>query len=261
MVIATSQIGGRFEIGKVFGTTFSVIGRNIGLWVGLAVIFSGIPTLVLQFLIWNSFNGVAATDPSMLPANPSMAWNTVLFGLIGGLTTIVLAALLQSALIRATIEDLNGRQPSIGDCISTAISVLLPAIGMSLLAGIGIMIGFVLLVVPGIVLALRWCIAVPALVQERQGVLGSMGRSAALTKGSRWALLGLFLILVVAALAIQWVFGMVALLLGSTLGVVVGALVQSILSMVFSTATAVSYVELRQVKEGTSVQDLAEIFS
>ena len=39
------------------------------------------------------------------------------------------------------------------------------------------------------------------------------------------------------------------------------ALVQGVVSMVVSTATAVSYVELRQVKEGTSVSELAEIFS
>ena len=33
------------------------------------------------------------------------------------------------------------------------------------------------------------------------------------------------------------------------------------MSMVISVAAAVSYVELRQVKEGTSVDELAEIFS
>ncbi|MDW6023989.1 hypothetical protein SAZ10_19775 [Mesorhizobium sp. BAC0120] len=261
MAVATSQIGSRFEIGKVFGTTFAVIGRNIGLWIGLAVIFSGIPTLILQFLIWNRLNGIAATDPNTLQADPGMIGSTVLFGVIGGLISIVLAALLQSALIRATIEDLSDRSPSIGDCISTALSVLLPAIGIGLLAGIGVVIGFALLIVPGIILFLRWSLAVPVLVQERQGVLGSMGRSSALTKGSRWALFGLFLILVIAAIIIQWVFGMIVPVLGSVLGLVVAALVQSILSMVFSTASAVSYVELRQVKEGTSVQELAKIFS
>ena len=39
------------------------------------------------------------------------------------------------------------------------------------------------------------------------------------------------------------------------------ALVQAVVSMVLSVATAVSYVELRQVKEGTSVDELAQIFS
>jgi len=42
---------------------------------------------------------------------------------------------------------------------------------------------------------------------------------------------------------------------------VLGTLVSTISSMVMSIAAAVSYVELRQVKEGTSVDELAEIFS
>ncbi|SJM30063.1 conserved hypothetical protein [Mesorhizobium delmotii] len=45
------------------------------------------------------------------------------------------------------------------------------------------------------------------------------------------------------------------------MGAVVDALVTSVTSMVMSIATAVSYVELRQVREGTSVDELAEIFS
>jgi hypothetical protein len=37
--------------------------------------------------------------------------------------------------------------------------------------------------------------------------------------------------------------------------------VQTVVSMMLSIATAVSYVELRQAKEGASIDELAEIFS
>jgi hypothetical protein len=112
---------------------------------------------------------------------------------------------------------------------------------------------------------------VPVLIQERLGVFGSMSRSRVLTKGSRWSLFGLLLVLFLAAIAIQMAF---ALLFGftfaitgslSTVGLVVGAigsaLVSTVVSTLMSVAIAVSYVELRQVKEGTSVDELAEIFS
>lgn len=46
-----------------------------------------------------------------------------------------------------------------------------------------------------------------------------------------------------------------------TTALILDALVRSVVSVVTSVATAVSYVELRQVKEGTSVDELAEIFS
>ena len=255
------QMGGRFEIGRAFSNTFSVIGRNIGLWLTLAVIFSAIPGIILQLLILAPLTGSALTDPTQAMSDPSAMTTYYIAIFLGVLISLVLSSLLSSSLIRATIEDLSGKTPSIGDCIRTALAVLLPTIGLGLLAGIAIAIGFALLVVPGIILWLRWSVAVPALVQERQGVMASMSRSAALTSGSRWALFGLFLILIIISIVIQWVIGIAVPALGTWVGTIVALLVQSILQMIISTATAVSYVELRQVKEGTSVSELAEIFA
>lgn len=48
---------------------------------------------------------------------------------------------------------------------------------------------------------------------------------------------------------------------GVATALILDALVRSVVSVVTSVAPAVSYVELRQVKEGTSVDELAEIFS
>lgn len=253
------QAAGRFQIGKVLSDTFAVTGRNVGLWVGLALIFSAVPGIILQLLILQPLSGgltdpQAAADPALMMANP---WVPAL----GGLISFVLALLLQSALIRATIEDLSGKRPVMGDCISTAISVLLPALGIAILVGLGVMIGLTLLIVPGIILFLRWCVAVPVLVQERQGVLASIGRSAALTQGNRWALFGLFLIVVIILIVAQFIVGLVVAMFGGILALILGLVVQSILSTIFSTATAVSYVSLREAKEGTSVQELAQIFA
>jgi len=103
--------------------------------------------------------------------------------------------------------------------------------------------------------------AVPVLIQERRGVFGSMSRSRALTKGSRWSLFGLFLILIIIAMIIQWGMLLVLVLFGGIIAEIGAALVQTVVSMMLSIATAVSYVELRQAKEGASIDELAEIFS
>ena len=260
MASMTVQRSENFRIGKVFGDTFSVIGRNLGLWIGLAVLFSALPTLILQFLILQPMLGAALTDPNMAMTDPGMVWKTATVSMASGLVFLVLSALLQSSLIRATIEDLNGKRPSMGDCIGTAVSVLLPAIGMSLLIGIGVGIGFILLIVPGIILLLRWCVAVPVLVQERRAC-SAHGTQRRPDEGQP---LG-------AARPVRHphrrcdhhtVGGRHRRACGrSDRGLVLSALVQGVVSMVVSTATAVSYVELRQVKEGTSVSELAEIFS
>jgi uncharacterized membrane protein len=148
-----------------------------------------------------------------------------------------------------------------GDSLKMAISLLLPVIGIAVLVSLGAGLGFMLLIVPGIILWLRWSVAVPVLVQERRGVFGSMKRSRELTKGSRWALFGFWIILIIAVIVIQLVLSQVVMVFGVTTALILDALVTSVVSVVTSVAPAVSYVELRQVKEGTSVDELAEIFS
>ncbi|RUV75343.1 MAG: hypothetical protein EOR30_21475 [Mesorhizobium sp.] len=267
MVSTTLERPGKFRIGRVFNDSFAVISRNPGLLVGLAALFSGLPTLVFQ--LWalsrlapfTAADPAASFDPSTLGEPNLMAsYSAITIGF--GLVSYILSLLLQASLVRATIEDLNGKQPSFGDCVAKAVSFLLPTFAIALLVGLGVVLGLMLLIVPGIMLALRWSVAVPALVQERLGVFGSMARSRDLTKGSRWALFGLFVILIIIVIAIQLALGTATALFGwGVMGAVVDALVTSVTSMVMSIATAVCYVELRQVREGTSVDELAEIFS
>jgi uncharacterized membrane protein len=257
----------KFRIGRVFNDSFAVIGRNAVLCLGLAALFSGLPTLAYQLWALSRLAPITGTDPdasfdSSTFGEPNFMADYSAISIGFGLVSYILSLLLQASLVRATIEDLNGKQPSFGDCIAKAISLFLPTFAIALLVGLGVGLGFLLLIVPGIMLALRWSVAVPALVQERLGVFGSMARSRDLTKGSRWALFGLFVILLVASIAIELALGTASALFGGGVpGAVVDALVTSVTSMVMSIAAAVSYVELRQVREGTSVDELAEIFS
>ncbi|MER9415546.1 hypothetical protein NKI95_06110 [Mesorhizobium sp. M0306] len=244
----------KFRIGRVFNDSFAVISRNPVLCLGLAMLFSGLPTLLYQLWIWKWATNVEA-------GVPEFSAQRIIATIVAVLVSMTLSAILQAALVRAAIEDLNGKRPSIGDCLKTAISLLLPVIGIALLVSLGAAAGAMLLLVPGIILWLRWSVAVPVLVQERLGVFGSMKRSRELTKGSRWALFGFWIVLFIAVVLIQAVLSPAIMVFGLTTGIFLGALVTAIVSIVTSIAPAVSYVELRQVKEGTSVEDLAEIFS
>ncbi|RAZ90622.1 hypothetical protein DPM33_14075 [Mesorhizobium hawassense] len=259
MTTATLGRPGRFEIGRVFNNTFGVIGRNIGLCIGLAALFSGLPALIIRVLTQPQINAVVQEAPN---GNVNAAFQSFSYvSVIGGLIAFVCGLLLQSALVRATIEDLNGKRPSFGDCIQIAIRFLLPTLGIGLLVALGAGLATLALIVPGVILWLGWSMSVPVLIQERQGVFGSMSRSRVLTKGSRWSLFGLFLILIIIAMIVQWGMLLFLVMFGGIIAEIGAALVQTIVSMVLSIATAVSYVELRQAKEGTSIDELAEIFS
>jgi hypothetical protein len=74
--------------------------------------------------------------------------------------------------------------------------------GMCLLSGIGIVIGLVLLVIPGIVLVVRWSVASPILIGSDAGVVDSLRQSWEETSGAFWPILGAQLVIFGAALAV-----------------------------------------------------------
>jgi hypothetical protein len=287
MASIASDRSEKFRIGRVFSNTFSVIGRSFGTLAVIVGLFTTLPALIYNYWNFSRIAGVGAGGVAGMERSALASYGIV--SLIAGLVIFVLAFLAQAALVRATVEDLNGKRPAIGDCIQMALRSFLPALGIgvvvflamilavlvtafiaSLIPIIGWLIGLAILIAAAI-WALSISVAIPVVVQEREGVFGSISRSRQLTKGSRWSIFWLFLIIGIVAIIIQGgfslIFGLVIASAGgiSTSGIVVGSIGSSLVSTIFSTvisvAIAVTYVELRQVKEGASIDQLAEIFS
>ena len=74
---------------------------------------------------------------------------------------------------------------SVIDSFSRVKNKILGVVGLSLAIGIAVGIGCIFLLVPGILLMLRWSLAVPAKVLENRGVGDAMSRSSELTQGNR----------------------------------------------------------------------------
>lgn len=264
MSVASYDRPAVFRIGRVFGDTFNVLGRNFGLYIGLALIFSGIPTFLFQFLVGSQVEAAGTPQTSGAPSAAfTMAMLLVPIGFF--LVYMALSSILQAALVRATIQDLNGQQPTFADALGRGIATLLPVVGLSIVMSLGIGLASLLLIIPGLYLMVRWSAAVPALVQERLGILASLKRSSELTDGNRWRIFGLLIVLFVAVIILQVVLSVLLMaivpLLGTVLGLAVSAAGSALSTVLFSIALAVSYVELRYIKEGADVGELAEIFS
>jgi hypothetical protein len=67
-------------------------------------------------------------------------------------------------------------------------------LGLNLLSGIAILLGLILLILPGAYLLVRWSAAVPALIAEEAGVTESLGLSAEAVEGRFWHVLGAILV-------------------------------------------------------------------
>ncbi|HEX8644104.1 MAG TPA: hypothetical protein VF702_09350 [Allosphingosinicella sp.] len=241
------------DIGRVIQRGFGVIGRNAAGFLLAGLVLAGGPNFMLQYLI--------IPEPGEIVPNVTLETVAAYLGLLAA--TMFAAGLLQAALVRSSILEMNGRPADVAGSFQVALFLVLPVLGLTIVSGIGIMFGFLLLIVPGIMLMVAWMVAVPVLVEERLGVFGSLSRSAELTKGSRWQVFGLLAIVVILSSMIGAVFA-VFVAFDPDADPVVVALINGLaatLSGVIGAAMAASlYVELRTVKEGATADSLAAIF-
>jgi len=241
------------SISNVVTNTLGVISRNPVIFLGLSLVVVGIP----QLLIGLFSGGLETTSDMMaLAANPAL----IVGGLVSYIAFILLSIVLQAALIVATANDLGGKPVNFADCVNRAIGKLLPLIGLGIVMTIGLGIGFVLLIIPGIILYLMWMIAVPVVMVENKGVFEALSRSRELTSGSRWKLLGMIIVFIVFAIIVAIPFGIFALI-SPSLALIGNALAAAVTSAVSSAGIAAIYLELRNNKEGTDTSTLADVFA
>ncbi|TIU86959.1 MAG: hypothetical protein E5W03_08215 [Mesorhizobium sp.] len=129
-------------------------------------------------------------------------------------------------------------------------------------------VAFLLTVVPCILWVLGSLAAVPVTMREGLGVTVSIRRSRALTKGYRWPIFGLFLVLFLLILALR-----LGLFLGFDLAlttapafvVIINATangaVTAIAWLLASVIATTTYIALRRAKEGGGVDELVDVFS
>lgn len=126
--------------------------------------------------------------------------------LLWSLFTIVLAlgalAISQGATVIAVSHVHLGRRVSIGDAFAGIKGRVLYLALIMLGYWIGIGVGFVLLIVPGIILALMWALTIPVAVLEDKGLRDSVERSAELTKGHRGRVFMVYLLFLILFYAV-----------------------------------------------------------
>jgi len=252
----------RFEIGRVIRRVFSVTGNNVVTFVLLALV---------PGLAWAAIGLVAAS----LKNGGTPPFNSL--ALIGalGLLYFVSGLILQGAVVHGAVASLNGRRASVGACLSTGIKYAVPLFLLGLLAGLGIVAGMILLLIPGLMLAIMWVAAGPACIVEHTGVLGAFSRSRELTRGHRWAIFGLYIVLIILVFIIAMVVGALTVAFTGVPGSLTGsadaatpafaemassALSTMITNILGSVLSASIYYELRQIKEGIGPEALASVF-
>jgi hypothetical protein len=160
--------------------------------------------LVIAFVIY-----VAA---GIIAALLGLAGSIGLF--LGWIISVVAAFLVQAALVKAVQDVRDGRVDlNLGETVSAVLPFLGTVIIASILAGIGIAIGFVLIIVPGLILLTFWSLIVPSIVIGGEGVFSSFSKSWRTVRGYAWHVFGTYVLVFLILIVFDIVIGLILLFL------------------------------------------------
>jgi hypothetical protein len=193
---------------------------------------------------------------------------TLVFGLILGWLGLVIGALasivgtfwLQGALVEAVQDVRDGKQDlSIGEMFQRVQPRLPALIVAGILAGLGIALGLVLLIVPGLFLLTIWSLIVPTIVLEGKSAGESFGRSRELVKGNGWSVFGVIAITIGAVIVASIVVSLLTFWLPDDVDTFVSDLISNTLVVPFvAVAWTLMYFALAQ---GRTAAPAAETYS
>jgi hypothetical protein len=171
-----------------------------------------------------------------------------LVALIATVVSLVGTFWLQGALVYAVDDVRDGRiDSSVGELFERVQPYLWTLIGAGLLAGLGIAVGLVLLIVPGLILLTWWCLIVPVIVLEGKPVGESFSRSRELVRGHGWTVFGVviisFLASAIASGVIQSIFSFLNAFLRYWIG---GTIANAIVDPFLAVALTLMYFHLRE---------------
>jgi hypothetical protein len=179
-----------------------------------------------------------------------LGWFGALVGALIGLAGVFW---LQGALVIAIDDVRDGRVDlSVRETLNRVLPRLNTLTLAGLLAALGITIGFLLLIVPGLILITLWLLIVPAIMLENRGVLESFGRSRQLVSGYGWNVFGVIVLTVLILIAVNIGLSIVAAAFDRRwLDLLLDIASQTVTAPFVALAWTITYYELRAIKEPT----------
>jgi len=235
------------RVGSIISRSGAVMSRHFLTFFIVAVIAYS-PTLLI------------ASMQTAEPIGPSEAVSQALWVLLAAVLLMVLSMLSNAIILHAAFQDMRRRPVRLIESFSVGLSRLLPLVGLVFLASFLVLLGMVLLLIPGLILYTMWFVGVQACVVERLGPWTSLRRSRELTRGYRWKLFAMALLILVGSLGSS----LIESVLGAFAGPIVGLSGQLVWSGIWGAFSAivftVTYYDLRVIKEGVDVEQISAVF-
>lgn len=259
-------------VGAILSETFGLFGRNFVFFFSLGAL----PSVVLGVINI----GVERAQRDAMIGTDVYPSTLVYTSFVIGLVALIGYLLLQGIMARSAIALKTGNGTQLSQAVMSSLSGLLPITILGLAAGVMIVLGFLALIIPALYVAAMVSVFVPAIVFEKRG-FGALGRSFELTRGYRWAIAGVMIVINLIGTVISGVLGAIVAFVAlaevigndpTTLDMQDVVLARQLLSTgsealrngislpLSMISTALIFVRLREIKEGGDAQDLVRVF-
>lgn len=236
--------------GDVISPMLAVYRKHFTL-VGLLVLVVAVPDALLQYSLLSATTAAfeRSTSAAVTGIDDGSTFIVIMSGMLLWLLATTGAALLSGSLIHAVVDVQRAGRASAGECLKRGLKTLPMVFVVSLLYAIVSAIGYLLLIVPGVIVSLMFAVSVPAAIVEKLGPIEAMKRSRELTDGYKGLIFITFFLWWLLITVVSWVVGW-SFVNNANLGQLPTLLLQTaILGMLTSTThvlTAYIYLGLRR---------------
>jgi uncharacterized membrane protein len=184
------------SLGEVLDRTFSLYKRNFWLFIGITALpFLVILVIRVGLAAFRTANLAATKTGGTTPGLPSgFLAGAIIGGVIFGVFYLLLVGAAQAATVFAVSDLYLGRPASVRGSYSRVGGKALRVILILMLVSLSVGVGFILLIIPGIILLCRTAVSVPASMLEDSKSIRSIERSMELTKGHAMQIFLIFLL-------------------------------------------------------------------
>jgi len=218
----------RLDVGGVIGRVWSIYVDQASVLMPAAAVVFVITGLLRQVLV---------------AAGPGAALLAEVISLVAGM-------LFTGMVVELVADVQDGRRDATaGQLLRAVTPVLGQLILVGILYGVGVVIGFILLIVPGLILITIWSVSAPVVVLEHPGAVAALGRSRELVRGNGWQVFGVIFVLGILVLVVALLLELAAASAGTGIGIVVEVIVGVLTAPFSALAAAVLYFELKRIAE------------
>ena len=213
---------------KLFKDSLSIVGANFVLFLSILLI----PIIVSFF--------TALFAP--IPATGVMVTYESVIYIILMVIYVIISILMSVALILA----INDNSLTAKGAYTRAMSYFWKYVGLSLLMTIILMVGFMLLIIPGIILSVWFAFATYILILENSGIVDSLKRSREYVRGKWWGVFGRLIVMSILIALLAMAISMITVVMPD--GSIADAIVAALSLLLTPVAVAYMYLLYNEVK-------------